>query len=74
MLATAAGAEGVYWLLGSAAPDHFAEARTPDDVVNIVRTLPSNHSPEFAPTIEPTISDGVKALMAAAGAWLEPTS
>jgi hippurate hydrolase len=72
MLATEAGADSVYWLLGSAAAVHFAEASTPEDVINIVRELPSNHSAEFAPTIEPTIACGVTALMTAARAWLDP--
>ncbi len=32
--------------------------------------LPSNHSPLFAPVIEPTIRTGVAALTTAARAWL----
>ncbi|MFI7388293.1 amidohydrolase [Streptomyces sp. NPDC049813] len=33
-------------------------------------TLPSNHSPHFAPLVEPTLSTGVEALVVAALAWL----
>ena len=32
--------------------------------------LPANHSPEFAPLIEPTLSTGVQALVVAATTWL----
>lgn len=32
--------------------------------------LPANHSPEFAPLIEPTLSTGVQALFIAATTWL----
>ncbi|CAM5720623.1 hypothetical protein SALBM135S_04617 [Streptomyces alboniger] len=34
------------------------------------RDIPSNHSPFFAPLIEPTITTGVTALTTAARAWL----
>lgn len=35
-----------------------------------LNTLPSNHSPRFAPVIHPTLETGVKALVVAAHAWL----
>jgi len=35
-----------------------------------VSSLPSNHSPLFAPVIEPTLRTGVGALTCAALAWL----
>ena len=34
--------------------------------------LPSNHSPEFAPVISPTLRVGIEAMLAAAGPWLAP--
>jgi amidohydrolase len=70
LLATAAGAECAFWLLGGEDPALFANARSPQDVMDVVRGLPSNHSPEFAPAIEPTLSVGVTALVAAARGWL----
>lgn len=70
ILASAAGAACVYWLLGGADPAEFAEARDRDALVDVVRRLPSNHSPMFAPVIEPTLTTGVGALVAAAHAWL----
>ena len=68
LLATAAGAPLVYWILGGAdAASWFraAEAGTLD------RDVPSNHSPHFAPVLEPTLSRGVEALVTAARTWLD---
>ncbi|MFB7596567.1 amidohydrolase [Streptomyces sp. NPDC056160] len=70
MLAEAAGAPCVYWLLGGADPAGFAAARTVEDVARVARALPSNHSPLFAPVVEPTLRAGVATLSAAARAWL----
>ena len=70
LLASAAGAECVYWLLGGADPALFAAAADASDLVNMIRAPPSNHSPLFAPMIEPTLTTGVAALTAAARAWL----
>ncbi|MGW9631214.1 amidohydrolase [Agromyces sp. NPDC055520] len=67
VLATAAGVPLVYWFLGGSDPSLFGDAlatgRMPDDI-------PSNHSPHFAPLIEPTLGVGVDALVAAAREWL----
>jgi hippurate hydrolase len=70
LLATASGAPCVFWLLGGADPAAFAGAQGIEEIAAIVATLPSNHSPYFAPVIEPTISVGVAALTRAAQAWL----
>lgn len=70
ILASAAGAPLVYWLLGGADPAAFAGAAGIDEVARIVRGLPSNHSPQFAPVIEPTLGTGVAALVSAARGWL----
>jgi amidohydrolase len=68
VLATAAGAPLVYWFLGGFDPALFGETletgRMPDNV-------PSNHSPYFAPVLEPTLSTGVRTLVAAAREWLD---
>jgi len=71
MLATAAGAPCVYWLLGGADPAGFDGATTIGEVAARSRDLPSNHSPMFAPVIEPTLSAGIGALVAAARIWLQ---
>jgi hippurate hydrolase len=70
MLATAAGAPLAYWLLGGADPAHFEGITSLDEARAIVDGLPSNHSPLFAPVIEPTLRTGIAALVAAARTWL----
>jgi hippurate hydrolase len=72
LFATASGAPCAYWLLGSADPAHFAGIASLEDAKAIVATLPSNHSPLFAPVIEPTLRTGIAALTSAARAWLAP--
>lgn len=71
VLATAAGVPLVYWFLGGSDPSLFGDAlttgRMPED-------LPSNHSPYFAPLIEPTLEVGVSTLVAAAREWLGPVT
>ena len=70
VLAAAAGAPIVFWLLGGADPAAFAGASGPRDTARIVAGLPSNHSPLYAPVQDPTIRIGVGALSAAAREWL----
>ncbi|MFC3896417.1 amidohydrolase [Lentzea rhizosphaerae] len=57
---TAAGVPTVFWFFGGT---DFS-TREPGQPVAM------NHSPEFAPDIEPTLSTGVDALVVAARAWL----
>jgi amidohydrolase len=66
-LAIAAGAPLVYWFLGGFDPDRFADVR---DTSRLPEDVPSNHSPHFAPLVEPTLSAGARALVAAAREWL----
>ena len=73
ILATAAGAPCVFWLLGGADPDLFSGAAELSAVVDIVRGLPSNHSPRYAPVIRPTLDTGITALVLAAQEWLAAT-
>ena len=62
----AAGAPTVFWFWGGLDTDTvlaaLAEGR--------LDSLPGNHSPYFAPVIEPTLTTGVQALTVAARAWL----
>jgi len=67
LLATAANAPLVYWILGGAHPESYRVAATAGTVD---RDIPSNHSPRFAPDIQPTLDRGVEALAAAAREWL----
>ena len=68
ILASAAGAPLSYWLLGGADPTLFASGGGLDDPA--LHEIPSNHSPRYAPAIEPTLQIGVTALVTAARAWL----
>ncbi|WP_433362696.1 amidohydrolase [Actinoplanes sp. CA-142083] len=68
--ATEAGVPLVYWLLGGADPKLFAGAATAADMERIAGGLPSNHSPLFAPVIDPTLRVGVTALVTAAREWM----
>ena len=73
LLASASGAPCAYWLLGSADPVLFAGVTSLEEAETIVRGLPSNHSPQFAPVIDPTLRTGIAALTSAARAWLGGT-
>ncbi|MFE6667392.1 amidohydrolase [Streptomyces sp. NPDC057697] len=57
----------VFWFWGGLEPEStitaIREGRSDQ--------LPSNHSPFFAPLIEPTLSTGVEALVIAARTWLD---
>ena len=58
----------VYWIVGGVDPQKYAEA----EKAGRLNDIPSNHSPEFAPAINPTLRVGIEAMLAAAGAWLTP--
>jgi hippurate hydrolase len=64
---TALGVPYTYWGLGGidAATYRKAEAAS-----RISRDIPVNHSPEFAPVLQPTLDGGTQALVVAALAWL----
>jgi amidohydrolase len=70
LLATAVGAPCAYWFIGGSDPALFEGVTTVAEAREIVDGLPSNHSPLFAPVIDPTIRTGVAALTAAASDWL----
>jgi amidohydrolase len=74
VLATAAGAPCVFWLLGGGDPAPFAGATSAADMMKVLRDVPSNHSPQYAPVIEPTLGIGVAALVDAAHTWLPTAS
>ncbi len=71
---TAAGAPSVYWFFGGADPELFKVDGRDGKVGlgDLSGKVPVNHSPMFAPVIEPTLTTGVEALVAAALAWLRP--
>jgi len=67
ILATAAGAPLSYWLLGGTDPALFTTGDMNDPAL---LTVPSNHSPHYAPVLDPTLANGVTALVAATRTWL----
>lgn len=67
LLATAVDAPLVYWILGGAHPEKYLAAA---NAGTIDRDIPSNHSPSFAPEIQPTLDRGVAALVTACREWL----
>lgn len=69
-LSAAANAPLVYWMLGGCDPLHYAAAT---EAGTVRRDIPSNHSPRFAPVMQPTLDTGVEALVVAAREWLGRT-
>lgn len=70
VLASAADAPCVFWLLGGADPSAFTAASDVAAITRVMSSLPSNHSSAYAPVVQPTLRIGTAALAAAAVAWL----
>jgi hippurate hydrolase len=64
---TAFGAPSVFWFFGGGDPERYARA---DREGRLAEDVPSNHSPRYAPVIDPTLRTGVAAVVVAAMAWL----
>ncbi len=56
----------VFWFVGGTDPQTYATAKQEGKL----NTIPSNHSPRFAPVLEPTLKVGLQAMLSAASAWL----
>ena len=56
----------VFWFVGGTDPEVFARAKAE----GTVNKIPSNHSPRFAPVLDPTYKTGLQAMLTAASAWL----
>lgn len=63
------GVPSVFWFVGGTDPQRFAAALAAGEI----ETLPSNHAPDFAPVIHPTLRTGIEAMLTAAGVWLANT-
>lgn len=70
LFGTAAGVPSVFWFLGGWDPKAYADAEATGRLADI----PTNHSPHFAPVIQPTLTTGVEAFTVAALAWLAESS
>lgn len=66
VIPTALGIRYTYWALGGIDPEEWRQAEAAGTIGNI----PANHSPMFAPVIEPTLRTGTAAIVVAALAWL----
>ncbi len=60
------GVPYVFWFVGGTDPKTFAQAKAEGRV----NKIPSNHSPRFAPVLDPTLKTGLQAMLTAASAWL----
>lgn len=58
----------VFWFVGGIDANVYAKA----EQAGRLSDIPTNHSPQFAPVIDPTLKVGVHALVVAARAWLAP--
>jgi hippurate hydrolase len=56
----------VFWFVGGTDPQKYAQA----EQAGLLTDLPSNHSPQFAPVLNPTLRIGIEAMLTAAGPWL----
>jgi hypothetical protein len=62
----AAGAPTVFWFWGGLDAQTVLSAMAEGRL----DSLPGNHSPYFAPVVEPTLTTGIQALTLAARTWL----
>ncbi|MGI4843510.1 MAG: peptidase dimerization domain-containing protein [Janthinobacterium lividum] len=58
----------VYWAVGGTDPKLYDRLQSEGRA----NEIPSNHSPQFAPVITPTLDRGIEAMLAAASPWLAP--
>jgi hippurate hydrolase len=63
----ALGVPYTYWGIGGIDEQQYRQAA---DAGRIAQDIPVNHSPTFAPVIQPTLDTGTQALVVAAMAWL----
>ena len=66
----ALGVPYTYWGVGGADPVAYREATKAG---RVAQDIPSNHSPRFAPQLEPTLRTATAAIVVAATAWLAPS-
>lgn len=64
---TALGVPYTYWRIGGIDPGTYRRAA---EAGRVAQDIPGNHSPDFAPAIQPTLDTGTQALVLAALAWL----
>ncbi len=65
------GVPYTFWLLGGVDPETYGDAV---ERGSVSRDIPANHSPYFAPVLDPTLEVGVRAHVVAALTYLAVTS
>ena len=65
-LARAVDRPYVYWIFGGVDPETWDQAQSEGNLA----ALPCNHSPKYAPVIQPTLKTGVEAMALAAMTFL----
>lgn len=60
------GVPYVFWFVGGTDKEIFLEAQKN----KALNTIPSNHSPKFAPVLHPTLKTGFQTMITAAAVWL----
>ena len=63
----ALGVPYTFWCIGGIDPDTYRRA---EEAGRVAQEIPVNHSPTFAPVLQPTLDTGTEALVVAALAWL----
>jgi amidohydrolase len=63
------GVPSVFWFVGGTDPQRFDAAMA----AGRSEEVPSNHAPDFAPIIHPTLQTGIETMLTAAGLWLANT-
>ena len=53
----------MFWYIGGTDPDVYDKAK---QAGRVTQDIPTNHSPNFAPAIHPTLETGVEAMVVAA--------
>ena len=67
VIPNALGVPYTYWAVGGSDPEAHAKAKANGTVT---QDIPGNHSPMFAPVIQPTLTNATAAIVVAASAWL----
>ena len=60
------GVPYVFWIVGGTDAQIYRTAKEKKQL----NAIPSNHSPQYAPTLHPTLKTGLQAMLAAATPWL----
>lgn len=56
----------VFWFVGGTDAQTYIKAKQEKQL----NAIPSNHSPKFAPALDPTLKTGLQAMLTAASVWL----